>query len=221
MSLTTQKLRCTHFRYLKHQLEWPPSPPAFFPSIHLYCPFLSVRTFHSSPPFPALPSFPISSPPVYIYIQYTGVTNMDTGDAAGDTYFGLSQLLLPQLCAVEPDFLWCENRKFLSGGKARMVRVRHANTATCSIACAVCSVAACYARCSFPCSVQRSTHMVPEVDGIACWLSGIGFGLARAAVYYCVACSRFQPSHCFTACRHMSAVNYSMLPVGPPELFNA
>ena len=64
---------------------------------------------------------------------------MDTGDAAGDTYFGLSQLLLPQLCAVEPDFLWCENRKFLSGGKARMVRVRHANRhvlyCVCSVQC--------------------------------------------------------------------------------------
>ena len=31
-------------------------------------------------------------------INYTGVTNMDTGDAAGDVMFGLNQLLLPQLC---------------------------------------------------------------------------------------------------------------------------
>jgi hypothetical protein len=39
----------------------------------------------------------------------------------GDIFFGLSQLLLPQLCAVEPTFLWCQNRAFLSGGSAWMV----------------------------------------------------------------------------------------------------
>ena len=39
-------------------------------------------------------------------INYTGVTNMDTGDAAGDVMFGLNQLLLPQLCPLEPDFTW-------------------------------------------------------------------------------------------------------------------
>ena len=36
----------------------------------------------------------------------TGLTNVDSGDAKGDTLFGLSNLLLPQLCAVEPTFLW-------------------------------------------------------------------------------------------------------------------
>lgn len=53
--------------------------------------------------------------------NYTGLTNMDSGDARGDVYFGLAQLLLPQLCVADPGFLWCQNRKFLSGGKAHMV----------------------------------------------------------------------------------------------------
>eukprot|EP00041_Stephanoeca_diplocostata_P029443 m.868504 g.868504 ORF g.868504 m.868504 type:complete len:568 (-) comp23563_c0_seq4:558-2261(-) len=54
-------------------------------------------------------------------ITYTGITNMDSADAYGDVMFGLSQLLLPQLCAIEPSFLWCQNRKYLSGGSAWMV----------------------------------------------------------------------------------------------------
>merc|ERR1712086_53358 len=54
-------------------------------------------------------------------INYTGVTNMDTGDAAGDVMFGLNQMLLPQLCPMEPDFTWCANRQYLSGGGAHMV----------------------------------------------------------------------------------------------------
>eukprot|EP00040_Diaphanoeca_grandis_P040022 m.260964 g.260964 ORF g.260964 m.260964 type:complete len:572 (+) comp40978_c0_seq1:110-1825(+) len=54
-------------------------------------------------------------------IQDTGMTNMDTGDQYGDVYFGLAQMLLPQLCVEEPSFLWCENRAYLSGGKSQMV----------------------------------------------------------------------------------------------------
>jgi hypothetical protein len=50
-----------------------------------------------------------------------GLTNVDSGDAAGDTMFGISQLLLPQLCAVEPSFLWCANRATLSDGAHWMV----------------------------------------------------------------------------------------------------
>jgi hypothetical protein len=46
---------------------------------------------------------------------------MDSGDARGDAYFGLSQLVLPQLCAIEPSFLWCQNRQYLSDGAAHMV----------------------------------------------------------------------------------------------------
>lgn len=46
---------------------------------------------------------------------------MDSGDARGDAYFGLSQLVLPQLCALEPSFLWCANRQYLSDGAAHMV----------------------------------------------------------------------------------------------------
>jgi len=46
---------------------------------------------------------------------------MDTGDAAGDVMFGLNQMLLPQLCPMEPDFTWCANRQYLSGGGAHMV----------------------------------------------------------------------------------------------------
>eukprot|EP01047_Picozoa_sp_COSAG01_P098358 COSAG01_NODE_28553_length_658_cov_1.295170_1_plen_183_part_10 len=54
-------------------------------------------------------------------IQDEGVTNMDTADGPGDVYFGLSQLLLPYLCANGDNFLWCANRKWLSGGTAWMV----------------------------------------------------------------------------------------------------
>ena len=50
-----------------------------------------------------------------------GLTNVDSGNAAGDTLFGLSNLLLPQLCAIEPSFLWCQNRGSLSGGAQWMV----------------------------------------------------------------------------------------------------
>lgn len=54
-------------------------------------------------------------------INYTGLTNMDSGDAHGDVYFGLAQLVLPPLCDIDPGFLWCQNRKFLSDGAAHMV----------------------------------------------------------------------------------------------------
>ena len=54
-------------------------------------------------------------------IQDEGVMNMDTADAAGDVYFGLSQLLLPYLCANGDNMLWCANRKWLSAGTAWMV----------------------------------------------------------------------------------------------------
>lgn len=84
-------------------------------------------------------------------ITYPGLANMDSGDAGvmpdhpsappessldvppvfrqwsltrtaqGDVFFGLSQLLLPQLCAVDESFLWCQNRAYLSGGSAWMV----------------------------------------------------------------------------------------------------
>lgn len=57
-----------------------------------------------------------------------GLTNVDSGDAGGDALFGLSQLLLPQLCAVEPTFLWCENRGHLSGGKQWMVYTEYTVT---------------------------------------------------------------------------------------------
>ena len=35
--------------------------------------------------------------------------------------FGLANLLLPVLCPDNPDFLWCRNRAYLSGGSAHMV----------------------------------------------------------------------------------------------------
>lgn len=48
---------------------------------------------------------------------------MNTADAAGDVYFGLSQLLLPYMCTGHDEHmsLWCNNRKWLSGGTAWMV----------------------------------------------------------------------------------------------------
>ena len=63
-------------------------------------------------------------------INYTGITNMDTADARGDVLFGLLQLLLPQLCAVDPDFLWCANRQYLSGGNATMVYTQFGESPT-------------------------------------------------------------------------------------------
>jgi|EP01047_Picozoa_sp_COSAG01_P066203 hypothetical protein len=54
-------------------------------------------------------------------IEDEGVMNMNTADAAGDVYFGLSQLLLPYLCANGDNMLWCANRKWLSAGSAWMV----------------------------------------------------------------------------------------------------
>jgi hypothetical protein len=55
-----------------------------------------------------------------------GLTNVDSGNAPGDALFGLSNLLLPQLCAEEPSFLWCENRGSLSGGEQWMVYTEYA-----------------------------------------------------------------------------------------------
>jgi hypothetical protein len=55
-------------------------------------------------------------------IEDGGVLNMNTADPAGDVYFGLSQLLLPYMCGGETHVsLWCNNRKWLSGGNAWMV----------------------------------------------------------------------------------------------------
>lgn len=54
---------------------------------------------------------------------FASAMDRDSADAYGDVMFGLSQLLLPQLCAIEPSFLWCQNRKYLSGGSAWMVCV--------------------------------------------------------------------------------------------------
>ena len=34
-------------------------------------------------------------------LGYSGLTNMDSGNAAGDVYFGISQLLLPQMCITD------------------------------------------------------------------------------------------------------------------------
>ena len=58
-------------------------------------------------------------------INVTGLTNMDTADAAGDVYFGLYQLALPVMCASSTGMAehmgWCVNRKWLSGGNHTMV----------------------------------------------------------------------------------------------------
>lgn len=48
--------------------------------------------------------------------NYTGITNMDTGDAAGDTFFGLYELTFPMLCS-NPRFqrsIGCINEPILS-----------------------------------------------------------------------------------------------------------
>ena len=76
---------------------------------------------------PAAAAAPAPAPPGFVDVtvyrlapltgnaDVTGLTNVDSGDAGGDALFGLSQLLLPQLCAVEPSVLWCQNRRDLSG----------------------------------------------------------------------------------------------------------
>ena len=46
---------------------------------------------------------------------------MDTANARGDVMFGLAQLTLPQICPRNPDFTWCANEQYLSGGNAKMV----------------------------------------------------------------------------------------------------
>lgn len=55
-------------------------------------------------------------------VEDAGITNMNTADAPGDAYFGLSQLLLPYLCTgPEAAGVWCANRKWLSGGSTWML----------------------------------------------------------------------------------------------------
>ena len=55
-------------------------------------------------------------------IGQLGLADMDTADAPGDVYFGLSQLLLPYACGHGGgNSVWCGNRKWLSGGTAWMV----------------------------------------------------------------------------------------------------
>ena len=46
--------------------------------------------------------------------NYTGLTNMDSGDAAGDVYFGLYEFALPVICADQPNLINCENIPILS-----------------------------------------------------------------------------------------------------------
>ena len=46
--------------------------------------------------------------------NYTGLTNMDSGDAAGDVYFGLYEFALPIICADQPDLVNCENIPIIS-----------------------------------------------------------------------------------------------------------
>ena len=46
--------------------------------------------------------------------NYTGLANFDSGDAAGDVYFGLYEFALPLICADQPDLLNCRNIPILS-----------------------------------------------------------------------------------------------------------
>ena len=46
-----------------------------------------------------------------------GLADMDSADSAGDLAFGLSQLLLPEICQDPMNNpIWCGNRKFLTNG---------------------------------------------------------------------------------------------------------
>jgi hypothetical protein len=77
-------------------------------------------------PSTAVPSQWSNSTTMTVYrvtpIDKEGLANMDSADAAGDVYFGLSQLLLPFACAHgQGNSLWCANRKWLSGGTSWMV----------------------------------------------------------------------------------------------------
>jgi hypothetical protein len=42
-------------------------------------------------------------------LNYTGLTDMDSGDAAGDAFFGLFELVFPILCRDDPTFLDCRD----------------------------------------------------------------------------------------------------------------
>lgn len=46
--------------------------------------------------------------------NYSGLTNMDSGDAAGDVYFGLYEYALPIICQAQPDLINCANVPILS-----------------------------------------------------------------------------------------------------------
>lgn len=46
--------------------------------------------------------------------NYSGLANMDSGDSAGDVYFGLYEFALPILCATEPTLINCRNVPILS-----------------------------------------------------------------------------------------------------------
>ena len=35
---------------------------------------------------------------LFSFLQYTGMTNLDTGDAKGDVFFGIYELSIPELC---------------------------------------------------------------------------------------------------------------------------
>ena len=46
--------------------------------------------------------------------NYSGLANVDSGNAAGDVYFGLYELALPIICENDPSLINCENIPILS-----------------------------------------------------------------------------------------------------------
>ena len=47
-------------------------------------------------------------------VRYTpqdvqGLTNKDSGDTAGDLYFGLEELVTPMHCRIDPTYFKCKN----------------------------------------------------------------------------------------------------------------
>jgi len=46
--------------------------------------------------------------------NYSGLTNVNSGDAAGDVFFGLYEFALPIICAEQPSLINCENIPILS-----------------------------------------------------------------------------------------------------------
>jgi hypothetical protein len=104
----------------------PPTSMLCRPLVWAVVPLLVLQSHHTVALAAPTPLGWENSTMITVYrvtpITVEGCADMDTADAPGDVYFGLSQLLLPYACGDGGgNSLWCANRKWLSGGTAWMV----------------------------------------------------------------------------------------------------